>query len=158
MPPLPRLTLSPTSPLTTSAGTGLGILLSSALGSAWTSLAPICATLSCVHITCNYLSLRHVCLNTLNAEVMLFMHACVKGYRSVRGHAHNPTSTIHHLSPTISAWSSSLPSTTPPGASPSPSRSRPRSASCAPPSTTPSPPPPSPAACPSCAWGGRSRT
>ncbi len=56
--------------VTSILGTGLGILLSTALGSSWTSLAPICATLSFVHISCNYLSLRHVCLNTLNAERM----------------------------------------------------------------------------------------
>ncbi|TFJ80709.1 hypothetical protein NSK_007886 [Nannochloropsis salina CCMP1776] len=54
--------------VTSILGTGLGIALSTALGSSWMALAPICAGLSFIHISCNYLSLRHVCLNTLNAE------------------------------------------------------------------------------------------
>lgn len=56
--------------VTSILGTGLGIALSTALGSSWMALAPICAGLSFVHISCNYLSLRHVCLNTINAERM----------------------------------------------------------------------------------------
>jgi len=56
--------------VTSILGTGLGIVLSTALGSSWMALAPICAGLSFVHISCNYLSLRHVCLNTINAERM----------------------------------------------------------------------------------------
>ena len=56
--------------VTSILGTGLGIVLSTALGSSWAALAPICAGLSFVHISCNYLSLRHVCLNTINAERM----------------------------------------------------------------------------------------
>ena len=68
------LSHAPITYIHTYTGTGLGILLSSALGSSWAALAPICASLSFVHITCNYLSLRHVCLNTINAEVCMSIH------------------------------------------------------------------------------------
>jgi hypothetical protein len=50
------------------SGTSLGIALSSTLGSSWSALLPVFATLSCVHLTCNYLSLGHVSLNTINTE------------------------------------------------------------------------------------------
>lgn len=60
-PPLPLLSLVP--------GTSMGIALSSSLGSSWTALLPVFASLSFVHLTCNYLSLGHVSLNTINMEV-----------------------------------------------------------------------------------------
>jgi len=50
-------------------GTGLGILLSSTLGSDWLALTPIFACLSTINLSCNYISLRHVSLNTVNSEV-----------------------------------------------------------------------------------------
>lgn len=50
-------------------GTGLGIVLSSTFGSDWLALMPIFATLSAINLSCNYISLKYVSLNTVNLEV-----------------------------------------------------------------------------------------
>jgi hypothetical protein len=50
-------------------GTGLGVLVSTQLGSDWNSIAMGCLAFSAIHLTCTYRSLMHVVLNTVSIQV-----------------------------------------------------------------------------------------
>lgn len=52
-------------------GTGLGVLVSTQLGSDWSSIAMGCLAFSAIHLTCTYRSLMHVVLNTVSIQVRL---------------------------------------------------------------------------------------
>ncbi|CAN0536284.1 unnamed protein product, partial [Laminaria digitata] len=49
-------------------GTGVGIALSTLLGSEWQALFPACLCLSAVHLGANYLSVRRVGIPTFDSQ------------------------------------------------------------------------------------------